>query len=92
MSAAVYVIEKNERDLLILHQKKCWYVGERVVDISASYTADAALRKFRKKYPGLAPCRQCCAGLASSFSTVAASQIPIVFNLEDWLQKRKQCD
>ena len=51
MSATVYVIEKNERDLLIFHQKTCWYVGERVVDLSASYTADAALRKFRKTYP-----------------------------------------
>ncbi|GIU52965.1 hypothetical protein TUM4438_46580 [Shewanella sairae] len=92
MTATVYVVEKNERGLLIFHQKTCWFVGDKVIDTRASYIAVAAFKKFGKTYPGLGPCRQCCAGLANGFYTVASNPVPIAFKLEDWLQKRKQCD
>ncbi|GIU52940.1 hypothetical protein TUM4438_46560 [Shewanella sairae] len=92
MTATVYVVEKNERDLLIFHQKTCWYAGDRIVGARASYTAEAAFKVLSLSYLELAPCRECCAGLAKGFYAVAFYPVPIAFNLEDWLQKRKQCE
>ena len=89
MSLTVYIVEKNERDLLIFHEKTCWYAGERVINSRTSYTTSAAFKIFRRVYPELTPCRHCCAGLSIGFYTEVNNSVPTEFNLENWLKIRK---